>query len=160
MTAGLFVLRMTLASVLISHGAHGLFGIFAGPALGPGGLTHTATAFASLGAGASLALAALSSVIQLVSGVLLAMGFITRWAALAAAGYLAIEIWKVQWRWGFFLNWAGAADRGHGIEFSVLLAGALVCLVFAGPGDWSIDGRRANSAASRAAGRARVRRNT
>jgi uncharacterized membrane protein YphA (DoxX/SURF4 family) len=58
------------------------------------------------------------------------------------------------------MNWTGAADRGHGIEFSLLLVGGLLCLVFAGAGDWSIDGQRANDAASRAAGRARVRRNT
>ena len=160
MAAGLLVLRMTVAAILVAHGAHRLFGVFAGPALGPGGLTHAATYFASLGAGAGLALAALAGVIQLISGALLAVGFMTRGAELAAAADRAIEMWKVQWAWGFFLNWAGAADRGQGIEFSVMLTAALVCLVFAGPGDWSIDGRRANSAASRAAGRARVRRNT
>ena len=83
----------------------------------------------------------------------------TRGAALAAAGYLAIEMWKVQWAWGFFLNWAGAADRGQGIEFSVMLdRRAGLPGVRGTAGDWSIDGRRANSAASRAAGRARVRR--
>jgi len=160
MKIGLLVLRLTLAALLIAHGAHRLFGLFAGPGIGAGGLSHTATYFSSMGGGAGLALAGLTGVIQLAAGLLLIVGFLTRMASLAAIGYLAIEMWKLQWRWGFFMNWTGAADRGHGIEFSLLLVGGLLCLVFAGAGDWSIDGQRANDAASRAAGRARVRRNT
>jgi hypothetical protein len=41
------------------------------------------------------------------------------------------------------------------MEFSILIIGALACLFLAGPGEWSLDGRRQHSAARRAAGRAR-----
>jgi uncharacterized membrane protein YphA (DoxX/SURF4 family) len=73
--------------------------------------------------------------------------------------YLGILIWKDQMRWGFFANWMLDPERGHGVEISIVLAGALVCLALAGAGDWSIDGWRARAAAARASGRARLRRN-
>jgi uncharacterized membrane protein YphA (DoxX/SURF4 family) len=44
------------------------------------------------------------------------------------------------------------------MEFSILMIGALTALALSGAGDWSIDGRRATTAATRAAGRARLRR--
>jgi hypothetical protein len=39
-----------------------------------------------------------------------------------------------------------------------VLVGALVCLILAGSGRWSFDGRRAAHAESRAMGRARLRK--
>jgi putative oxidoreductase len=102
-------------------------------------------------------MAVLAGALQLVAGVLIGAGWLTRWAALGLGGYLLIAIWKDQARWGFFLNWALDPTRGHGYEFSLLLLGGLLCLAFAGGGEWSIDGLRAETAASRAAGRARLR---
>jgi uncharacterized membrane protein YphA (DoxX/SURF4 family) len=72
-------------------------------------------------------------------------------------GILSVLLWKLQAPWGFYLNWLNDPTRGHGTEFSFVLIGALVALWLTGPGDWSIDGRRASSQAARAAGRARVR---
>ena len=43
------------------------------------------------------------------------------------------------------------------MEFAVLMSGALVSLILAGAGEWSLDGRRAQSRESRIAGRARIR---
>jgi uncharacterized membrane protein YphA (DoxX/SURF4 family) len=43
------------------------------------------------------------------------------------------------------------------MEYAVVMIAALVCLTLAGSGEWSIDGVRSRSAASRAAGRARLR---
>ena len=48
-------------------------------------------------------------------------------------------------------------QQGLGVEYSVTLAGALICLMFTGGGEWSIDGQRLHSRAARAAGRARLR---
>jgi uncharacterized membrane protein YphA (DoxX/SURF4 family) len=103
-------------------------------------------------------MAVLSGTLQFAAGLFIAVGLITRWAALGVLVYLGIIIWKIQLQWGFFANWVMTPSRGHGIEISFLLAGALVCLVLAGPGEWSIEGRRARVAASRALGRARARR--
>ena len=154
---GLAVLRLTLAVVFAAHGGHILFAYWAAPGIGPGGLEYTAARYSALGLHPEYMLAVLAGVIQLLGAILLAFGVLTRWAAVALIGYLAIGIWKEHYRWGFFLNWLGIADRGHGVEYSVMLIGALVCLIITGGGDWSFDGRRANSAARQAAGRARLR---
>jgi putative oxidoreductase len=97
-------------------------------------------------------------VTQLLGGALLVVGYLTRWAALTLAAVTAILAWKSQWPWGFFLNWVMEPGRGHGIEFSVLLVAALVCLALTGGGDWSFDGRRSQRRTNAAAGRARLRR--
>jgi putative oxidoreductase len=154
---GVLVLRLTLATVLAAHGAHKLFGAFSGAAVGPGGLASTAEHFQQLGLEPGLILAVLAGVIQFFGGLLIGLGLLTRPAAIAAAGYYTIEIWKDSARWGFFLNWAGDATRGHGFEFALLVIGGLVCLILAGAGEWSVDGRRARTAASRALGRSRLR---
>ena len=156
---GLAVLRLALAVVFAAHGAHILFGYGAGPGIGGGGLQNTAHQYAALGLHPEFLLAVLSGVIQLLGGVLLVLGVLTRWAAVSLIGYLGIGIWKEHYQWGFFLNWAGAAGRGQGFEYSAMLIGALLCLIISGGGDWSFDGHRANSAAKRAAGRARLRGN-
>ena len=154
---GLAVLRLTLAVVFFAHGAHILFGAWAAPGIGVGGLPDTAAQYSALGLHPEFMLAVLAGVIQLLGGILLAFGALTRWAAVALIGYLGIGIWKEHYRWGFFLNWLGTAGRGHGVEYSLVLIGALLCLIITGGGDWSVDGRRANSAARLAAGRARLR---
>lgn len=158
MTApGLLVLRLVLALVLVAHGAHALFGAFAGPGIGPGGLRETATHFNAIGLNPGPLMALLGGVIQLLAGVLIAAGLLTRWASLAMLGYLGMVVWKEHAPWGFFLNWVGDRTRGNGMEYSIVIAGALVCLLLAGAGDWSIDGRRSDRAAARASGRARLR---
>ncbi len=156
--AGLLVLRLSVAVVLGAHGAHELFGMFAGPAVGPGGLSTTALRFSAAGLEPGFVLAVLGGAVQFVAGLLISIGLLTRWAGVAVLIYLGLVIWKLQLPWGFFANWMMMPSRGHGIELSFVLAGALVCLVLAGAGDWSMDGRRASAAAARASGRARARR--
>src|SRR5262245_54558761 len=119
--AGLLVLRLTVSIILVAHGAHQIFGAFAGPGIGPGGLTATAARFSGLGLEPGFALAVLAGIIQFVGGLLIAAGFLTRWAALAVLAYFLIVIWKEQYRWGFFLNWTLEPGRGHGIEYSAIL---------------------------------------
>ena len=157
--AGLLLLRLAVAVVLLAHGSHQVFGMFGGPGVGPGGLTTTAARFSTLGLEPGYPLAVMAGTVQLAAGGLIVIGLLTRWASIASALYLGIMIWKDQWRWGFFANWMIDPQRGHGVEMSVMLVGALMCLALAGAGDWSIDGWRARVAAARASGRARLRRN-
>lgn len=154
---GLVVLRLVLAVVFVAHGTNILFGTWAGPGVGTGGLQATAQQYAALGLHPELLLAVLSGVTQLLGGLLLAFGLLTRYASVALLVYVGLGIWKEHMQWGFFLNWVRNPNQGLGIEYSVTLAGALVCLVFIGGGDWSIDGRRMNTKAARAMGRARLR---
>jgi uncharacterized membrane protein YphA (DoxX/SURF4 family) len=64
----------------------------------------------------------------------------------------------VHFRNGFFLNWTLTPGRGHGMEYNLVLIGALLCLMLTGPGALSVDELQSHSAASRAAGRARARK--
>lgn len=154
---GLAVLRLALATVFIAHGAHILFGLWPGPGIGTGGLDLTAQSFAAMGLAPAFPLAVLAGVIQTAGGLLLAIGWFTRVAAPLLALVVLVAIWQAQWAYGFFLNWVGAPDRGQGFEYSVLLLAALICLSLTGAGEWSIDGQREASRASRQAGRARLR---
>lgn len=154
---GLVVLRLVLAVILAMHGAHELFGLFAGAGAGPGGLANTAARYASIGLEPGFVVAVLSGSLQLFGGALIAVGLLTRWMSITLIAHFTLIIWKEQARWGFFMNWVLDPTRGHGYELSVILIGALTCLALAGGGELSIDGRRARSAASRASARARLR---
>jgi putative oxidoreductase len=134
LAVGLALLRWTIATVLVAHGAHTLFGLWAGPGIGPGGLEQAAARFAAVGLEPGFVVAVLAGVIQLASGLLLIAGFLTRWAAAAALGLVLIQLWRQAWPWGFFLNWTSDPARGQGMEFLWLLAGGLLCLAFAGAG--------------------------
>lgn len=155
-SAGLFLLRLVLSAVLVAHGGH-VLGIVRDTGAGPGGLTLAAARYASLGLTPAFALALGDGLLRLVGGGLVGAGLFTRWIAIPLIGLEALQIMKDSARWGFFLNWTSDPTRGHGIEFSLLLMGALACLIFTGAGTWSIDGLRQRSASSRAAGRARLR---
>jgi putative oxidoreductase len=154
---GLMALRLVLAAVFIAHGANKLFGLWAGPGIGVGGPDATAQFFAAVGLEPNFPLAVLAGVIETLGGALLAVGWFTRFVAPLLIVEMAVAIWKVQWPWGFFLNWTGADNRGQGSEMNILLIGALLCLTLTGAGEWSIDGTREKSAQARAAGRARLR---
>jgi putative oxidoreductase len=147
---------LCLAAVFVAHGLNKLFGWFSAPGA-LGGLQNTAEYFRSLGLEPAVPLAVLGGVTQLVSGALVGVGFLTRWAALALLGEVSIGIWIAHAKWGWFLNWTGEAGRRNGVEYSVVLVGALLCLLIVGGGDWSIDGWRSRRAESRAFGRARAR---
>jgi putative oxidoreductase len=158
MTAsGLLVLRLMLALVLVAHGAHALFGVFAGPSIGPGGLSPATRYMAALGLTPAFALAAAGGVIQFAGGLLVGAGWFTRTSSAVVATYTTFMVFSDSARWGLFLNWRLDPTRGHGMEFALLLIGGLLCLCLTGAGQWSMDGLRSHSAAARAAGRARLR---
>jgi putative oxidoreductase len=85
----------------------------------------------------------LSGIIELVCGLLIAVGLFTRWAALLASGEMAVAFFMAHWPKG----WNPVANQG---EAAVLYC-FLWLFVFAyGPGIWSLDslftrGRRAAS---------------
>ena len=126
---GLAVLRLALAVVLVSHGSAAAFGSSAPE------LTTAA------------------GIVELVTGVCIGLGLFTRVAAIVLLVTLMYLGWTLN-ATATFLNWHGTAGP---IEQSLLLFGALACLALGGGGQWSVDGFRANTEASRAAGRARLR---
>ena len=154
---GLLVLRLVLAVVFIAHGGNKLFGLFGGPGIGPGGLSMTSAFFATVGLSPSFVLAVTDALLELVGGALLAVGLFTRAVSVLLAIAMGLAIWKVHFQWGFFLNWMAAPGRGQGMEYSIVLIAALICLALSGGGDASVDGLNQRSAARDAAGRARLR---
>ena len=150
---GLTVLRLAVGAVFIAHGAQKLFGIWGG-----GGLARTAAYFASLGLNPAYPLAVLVGTLEFGGGLLLVLGGATAWVSLALAAEMAVAAWKVHYHNGFFLNWNGTPGRGHGVEYNLVLIGALVALALSGPGGLSLDEWRHSDREARARGRARIRK--
>ncbi len=138
------VLRLAVGAIFVGHGAQKLFGIWGGP-----GLSGTAAFLGQLGLGPGFPLAVLVGLVEFGGGLMLILGALTLFAALALAIDMAVAIWKVHLAGGFFLP--------AGYEYAVVLLGTLICLMLTGPGAFSIDGRRARSAEAEAYGRARLR---
>lgn len=160
------VLRLALGVVFAAHGAQKLFSLGGG-----GGPSQTAAFFSSLGldrwlvpvftAGgldaslAALTLALFVGTLEFAGGLLLLVGLATRWVAALLAIEMGVATFKAHLPHGFFLNWAVAPGVGHGVEMTLVLTGALVCLLFTGAGALSIDDRRQASKEAAAFGRAR-----
>lgn len=145
------LLRASVGAVFIGHGAQKLFGMWGGP-----GLAGTTAMLTSLGLPYASWLALALAVTEFAGGILLVAGGLTRWAALALAADMAVAIWTVHFRNGFFLS--DHASRGGGVEFALVLLAALLCLALIGPGALSVDHARRQSAEAAARGRARARK--
>ena len=146
------VLRLMVGVTFAAHGAQKLFGVWGG-----GGLTGTAAYFDSLGLSPGYPLAAAVAVAETLGGALLMAGALTSYAASALIVTSLGAIWNVHLTNGFFMNWGLTPGRGHGVEYNLVLIAALASLAFTGPGALSVEHRRARSAESYRAGRARLR---
>src|SRR5207249_2045714 len=99
---GLTALRLAVAAVFIAHGAQKLFGVWGGP-----GLNGTMAMVKGLGLPipyppAITALGVLLGLSEFLGGVFLALGVVTRWAALALLVDMGVAVWKVHYPNGFF----------------------------------------------------------
>jgi putative oxidoreductase len=133
----------------VAHGLQKLFGMWGGQ-----GLAGTTTMLDSWGMNPAYPLAVAVGVAELGGGALLIIGGLTRWVALALLIEVAVAVWKVNYLNGFFLTSA----NGPGVEYRLVLIGALLCLSLTGPGALSIDEWRNSSAEAMRAGRARARK--
>lgn len=147
------LLRLAVGTVFLAHGLQKLLGIWGGP-----GISGTVRMVQGLGFGYAYPLATLLIVAEVAGGALLVLGWGTLWVTAALLVDMGIAVWKVHYRNGFFLNWSLTPGRGHGIEYNLVLIGALLCLLLTGPGALSLDEHKSRSAAARAAGRARARK--
>lgn len=138
------VLRLAIGAIFVAHGAQKLFGVWGG-----GGIDGTTAFFTQLGLSPAMPLAIVAGVVEFVGGLMLIGGALTLFASLALTIDMLVAVWKVHLAGGFFLP--------AGYEFNLALIAALVSLMLTGPGALSIDGQRARSAESEAAGRARLR---
>ncbi|MFW2852802.1 DoxX family protein [Sphingomonas sp. TX0543] len=121
----LSILRIMAALLFMEHG---LMKLFAFPLAQPGAPSPLPT------------ILIVAAVIEIIGGVLIAVGFFTRLAAFICAGQMAFAYFGAHAPKGF---WPG----GNGGDAAILFCFVFLYLVFAGPGSWSLD------AMSRARGR-------
>jgi putative oxidoreductase len=122
------MIRIVTGLFLMPHGAQKLFGWFGG-----GGLQATADGFASgLGLEPGLFFAALVGATEFFGGLLLAIGFLTRPAAVAVTILLAVAVLKVHLPNGFF-------NTNGGFEYPLLWGLIALALAFRGGGELSVD---------------------
>ena len=84
------------------------------------------------GHGSAEGLMLIGGIIELVSGFLIAFGFLTRIAAFFAAGEMAVAYFMVHAKTGFF----PIVNKG---ELAVAYCWFFLFVLFYGPGRWSID---------------------
>jgi len=125
------VLRLTLAVVMFPHGAQKALGWFGGY-----GFKGTVEFFRK--SGVPLPLAVLVIMAEFLGPLGLAVGLLTRVAALGLAAVMLGAILTAHRQHGFFMNWYGN-QQGEGFEYHLLAIGLAVALVLNGAGMWSLD---------------------
>ena len=127
------MIRIPLGLIFMAHGSQKLLGLFGGS-----GLTATFRIFEDkLGIPPIFTLLAIIAEFGGGFGVL--TGFLTRLSAAGIASVMAVAMYKVHIKHGFFLNTYCLPGRGHGIEFTLALFGMAVFLLMTGGGRWCLD---------------------
>jgi putative oxidoreductase len=126
MSYGILFLRAIAGTTLFAHGAQKLFGWFGGH-----GPRATAGFFGALGFRPPLAMALVAGSCE-AAGLLLALGFLTPFAALAMAAVMVVAVGSVHRRKGFFVT-------NGGYEYNLLIWTVAVSVAAVGPGRFSLD---------------------
>ncbi len=121
----LLLLRVALG---LTMAAHGYAKIFKG-----GRLAGTARWFDSIGMKPGKLHAPLAAGSEIGSGLLMAVGFLHGFAAMAMIGVMVVAGWTVHRHNGFLII-------SEGWEYVFLIAVAATALAVLGPGEWSLDG--------------------
>ncbi len=136
---GLALLRVTLGAIFVMHGYLGL------AVIGPAGVGAYTTRM-GYPAGLGTALGWYMILAHSIGGILLLLGLVTRWAALAQVPIMASAFFLYHLRQGFFLTGL-VVDPTRGIaiaagyEYTLLVLAATVTLVLAGGGALALDRR-------------------
>lgn len=123
------LLRFVVGFWLVPHGAQKLFGMFGG-----GGISGTAGFFSQIGLEPAVLLATLAGLGEFFGGLFLAIGFLTRPAALVAAIVLLVATFSVHIGAGFFM-------ASGGFEYASLWFFAALYFVFKGGNQYSVDAK-------------------
>jgi len=128
-TAGFstLALRIPIGIIFMAHGGQKLFGWFGGY-----GLEGTGQWLASIGIEPSVLMAFLAGSAELVGGLFILLGLLTRPAALVLAFTMIIAIASVHIGNGLFM-------ANNGYEFALALLAATVSLALSGSGKVAID---------------------
>lgn len=126
---GLTILRVVLGVIFIAHGLPKL----------TGGIEGTAQFFGGIGIPAPLVAAWTIALLETLGGLMLLIGFLVTPVSLLLAVHMLTGIVLVHAPNGFYVIGPGQG----GIEFNLLLAAALLAMMFCGAGLAAIDNRNA-----------------
>ncbi len=111
----------------LTFAAHGWAKRFSG-----GGIEGTAGWFDSMGMKPGKVHANLASSMEMLTGLLLAIGLLTSFAAAGIVGIMVVAGWTVHRSQGFFIV-------GNGWEYTFIVGLIAVAIAGLGPGRWSVD---------------------
>ena len=121
------LIRFITGLILMPHGAGKLFGWFGGR-----GIEGTAAGFAKMGLEPALPLAYVVGMTEFFGGLLIAIGLLTRPAAIGVVVIMAVAVFQVHLKNGFF--WFNG-----GYEYPLLWGVVALAIVFCGGGSISFD---------------------
>jgi len=124
---GLLVARLVIGLLMAAHGTQKLFGWFGGY-----GLNTTGEFFVQLGFERGRAFAALASVAEVASGLLVTLGFLGPVGPALMISVMLVAAISVHWKNGLFAT-------HNGIEVPLLYATGAFGLALTGFGDYSLD---------------------
>jgi len=124
------IVRLVVGVIFVAHGSQKLFGAFGGR-----GLSAVAEGFTQMGFTPGIFWAALVGGTEFFGGLGLAVGLLTRVAALGLACVMAVAVFKVHWANGLF------AQSG-GFEYPLTLLAVNIALMIRGAGSISLDAFR------------------
>jgi putative oxidoreductase len=127
MDVGLLIARLVLGPLMAAHGAQKLFGWFGGY-----GIAGTGGFLEAIGFRPGRFFAAVAGLIEFVSGLLIAFGFLGPIGPALLVSVMIVAAVSVHWEHGLF-----AAQNG--IEVPLLYATAGTALTMTGPGRYSLD---------------------
>jgi putative oxidoreductase len=125
--AGLLIGRVVLGGLMAAHGSQKLFGWFGGH-----GLRGTAGFFEGLGFRPGYLFATMAAGTEVLSGMLLLLGFFTPVAAALMISVMIVAAGSVHWKGGLFA-------MTNGIEVPLLYGVGALVLGLTGPGRFSLD---------------------
>jgi putative oxidoreductase len=126
MSIGLLLLRVVVGLIMAAHGASKLWGWFGGY-----GLSGTGEAFAQMGFRPGRAFAAAASITEIVSGLLVALGFLGPIGPALIISVMLVAAIAVHWGQGLFAP--------KGVEMPLLYAAGAFGLALVGYGKYSLD---------------------
>lgn len=124
---GLLLIRLVIGILFIGHGAQKLFGWFGG-----NGLEGTGGWFESIGIKPGYTMALLAGLVEVLGGLLFAVGLLTPIAGIMIAATMVVSIAKVHGGNGI---WAQA----NGYEYNLTLLAVAIGIALIGPGQYALD---------------------
>jgi putative oxidoreductase len=126
-SAGLLIVRLVIGLLMAAHGSQKLFGWFGGH-----GIAGTGMFFETIGFRPGRLFATVASITEIVSGILVALGFLGPIGPALMLSVMIVAAVSVHWKNGLFA-------QSNGIELSLFYGTVAVALALIGFGQYSFD---------------------